>query len=311
MSRHIPFSRKLETLQDRNDSLVMVGLDPDFSRIPKIFKEEELPQFAFNRAVIDATKDLCCCYKPQMAFYEEQGLEGYRALAKTLEYIPDHIPVVADGKRNDIGNTCRAYARAFYHGLGVDGVTLNPYLGFESIFPFLYEPHEEGADPGNIYQDRGVFVLARTSNKGSGDIQGMTISAPRDCAGTRVYKRLVELFMEKYGRLGEELATAHGASLAELGFVAGATYPEELKTIRKLVGEETLLLIPGIGAQGGDVEKTIHFGANDEGKGVLINSSRGIIFPDQRNREEKDVDVITGRIREAALSLRDAINEWR
>jgi orotidine-5'-phosphate decarboxylase len=311
MSEFSSFSAKLEAQQDRTNSPLMVGLDSQLARLPQIYLDEELPQLAFNRMVIEATKDVCCCYKVQMAFYEEQGLEGYQALQKTLELIPDHIPVVADGKRNDIGNTCRAYAEAFYHKLGFDAVTLNPYLGFESVEPFLY-PLEEGVDgkTANPYQNKAIFVLAKTSNPGSGDIQNLQLQQEA-CKAEPVYLHLARLFVKRHQELARRLQKENGVRPAEMGFVAGATYPEELKAIREAVGEETILLIPGIGAQGGDVEKTMKYGSNAQGQGVLINSSRGIIFPNPANKTEQDEDVIARRVREAAVTLRDELNRWR
>jgi len=305
MSFYRPFSAKLEGQQKKNDSLLTVGLDSDLARIPDIFLGEEHPQFAFNRMVIDATKDVVSSYKIQMAFYEEQGLRGYESLVKTLSYIPPDIPVVADAKRNDIGNTCRAYARAFFSKLGFDALTVNPYLGFESIVPFLHEA--VGADrKEDMYDGKAVFVLAKTSNPGSGDLQDLRAGGDR-----RIYQLLVRNFSAKYHELRESEGKEQGSAPAEMGFVVGATYPEELKDVRKVVGEDCLLLIPGIGAQGGDIEKTIRYGTNSRGRGVLINSSRGIIFPDPRNEKEKDVDLIGERVREAAVSLRDELNRWR
>ena len=305
---HHSFSAKLEKKQEDNNSLLMVGLDSDLSQLPAVYKEEELPQFAFNKMVIDATCDLVSAYKIQMAFYEEQGLEGYQALVKTLEYIPDDIPVVADGKRNDIGNTSAAYARAFFSKLGVDGLTVNPYLGFETIAPFLHDLSGE-LELKNLFQDKAIFVLAKTSNPGSGDLQDLVIDSSQ--GEVPVYQHLVKRFIKGYAELKEKLADEHGARIGEMGFVAGATYPEELGTIRKLVGEDCLLLIPGVGAQGGNVEKTIRYGTNREGRGVLINSSRGVIFPDPHNLGERDTALIKERVREAAQRTRAELNRWR
>ena len=302
---HHGFSAKLEKKQEDNDSLLMVGLDSDLSKLPEIYKDELLPQFTFNRMVIDATKDLVSSYKIQMAFYEEQGLEGYQSLVKTLEYIPDDIPVVADGKRNDIGNSSAAYARAFFSKLGFDALTVNPYLGFETIVPFLHDGGGREELKG-LFRDKAIFVLARTSNPGSGDLQDLRAGGDR-----RIYQLLVRNFVTKYKEHRESMGKKGSTILAEMGFVAGATHPKELKDIRELVGEDCLLLIPGVGAQGGNVEKTIRYGTNKKGCGVLINSSRGIIFPDPRNEKEKDVDLIGERVREAAVSLRDELNRWR
>jgi len=312
MPPHHSFSANLEKKQEENDSFLMVGLDSDLAKIPDIFKEEDYSQFAFNKMVIDATKDVACSYKLQMAFYEKQGLEGYESLVKTLSYIPSDIPVVADAKRNDIGNTCRAYAHAFFQELGFDGITLNPYLGFETMVPFLYETHND--DEGlwkNPFENKAVFILAKTSNPGSGDIQNIIIDSTETHSTTPIYLHLTTLFLKRYAELKLEMKEKHDIKLAEMGFVAGATYPEELKKIREYVGDDTLLLIPGIGAQGGDVKRTIQYGTNSKGRGVLINSSRGIIFPDPGNKEEKDVDVIEERIREAAVRLKEKLNRWR
>ena len=312
MPPHHSFSANLEKKQKENDSLLMVGLDSDIGKIPDVYKEENHPQFAFNRMVIDATKDELCAYKLQMAFYEEQGLEGYESLIKTLSYIPSDIPVVADAKRNDIGNTCRAYAHAFFQKLGFDGITLNPYLGFETMVPFLYEAQidDEGALQ-NPFQEKAIFVLAKTSNPGSDDIQNIVMDSSGSQLSTPIYLHLTRLFVKSYAKLARELKDVKGIAPAEMGFVAGATYPEELKTMREHVGDERLLLIPGIGAQGGDVQRTIQYGTNSKGRGVLINSSRGIIFPDPKNKKEKDVDVIEERIQEAAVGLKEKMNRWR
>ena len=292
------FSKRIEKKQIENDTLLVVGLDSDFTKIPEIFKEEELPQYAFNKAVIDVTKDLVCAYKIQMAFYEERGLEGYRSLLKTLSYIAGKVPLIGDGKRNDIGNTSRAYARAFYTTLGFDAVTLNPYLGFESIAPFLYE------------KEKAVFVLVRTSNPGSSFLQNVLVKEQNSKKGKPFYLHLTTHFLENYHKLKKK-AEKEGLEIAELGFVAGATHPKELKELRKVVEEETLILIPGIGAQGGDLKHSVKYGTNRVGRGVLINSSRGIIFPDEKNKKEKDIELIQERIRNASKSLKNEINKFR
>ena len=263
------FFQKLESAQKENRSLLCIGLDPDPARIP-----QGLGIFDFNRAIIEATSDLVCAYKPNLAFYEALGDEGQDALKRTLEHIPSRIPVIADGKRGDIGNTSRAYARAFLDNLGFDAITVNPYLGFDSVEPFLE------------YRDKGIFILCRTSNPGSADFQSLR------CHYGRGYRPLFEIVAQKASQWNTR---------GNVGLVIGATYPEELRLIRESHPEMTIL-IPGIGAQGGDLGLAVRYGLNPRGSGIILNSSRQVIYASSGK------DFATAA-RKAASSLRDQINQ--
>jgi len=214
------FSDKLSTASKKNDSLLCVGLDPDMEKIPSFLRGADDPIFEFNKRIIDATKDLVIAYKPNLAFYEAMGLEGLKSLMKTMEYIPEDIPIIGDAKRGDVGHSAGAYARAMFDVLDFDAVTVNPYLGTDSIAPFL------------DYGDKGVFVLCRTSNPSAKEFQDV---------GSKPLYQLVAESVVKWN--------VH----KNCGLVVGATYPGELKKIRELVGEDMWILIPGIGAQGGDL----------------------------------------------------------
>jgi len=257
------FEQKLLEAIRRNDSFLCVGLDPDPTRIPPRFLGEPDPLFAFNKYVIDVTADLACAYKPNIAFYEAQGVPGLEALKRTIEYIPPHIPVILDAKRGDIGSTAQAYARAVFEILGADAVTVNPYLGQDALKPFL------------AYREKGVFVLCHTSNPGARDFQTRLVEG----------RPLYQIVAERAARWGPNV-----------GLVVGATYPEALRAIRGLA-PRTWILVPGIGAQGGDVEAVLEAGLDERGQGLIINASRSIIYaPDPRA---------------AALELRERINAAR
>lgn len=228
-------------------SCLCVGLDSDIRRIPAHLLSGPDPVFEFNRQIIEATADFAVAYKPNIAFYEAQGPAGWESLAKTLAVIPDDIMVIADAKRGDIGNTSRLYARAFFENLNCEAITVAPYMGKDSVQPFLE------------YENHWVFVLALTSNPGAEDFQWT-----RDEEET-LYQKVV--------RRSQEWAAE---SPGELGYVVGATRPEYLAEIRSLA-PEAFFLVPGVGAQGGDLESVMHHGLNDQ-CGLLINSSRGIIF---------------------------------
>ena len=262
------FTTKLHKAMERNRSMVCVGLDPDPGRIP-----EGVSVSDFNREIISATSDLVCAYKPNLAFYEALGEEGYDALRQTLKHIPENIPVIADAKRSDIGNTAAAYARAIFDNLGFDASTLNPYLGFDSIEPFT------------LYQDRGIFILCRTSNPGATDFQDL------QCRYGKDHLPLYQIVALKASEWN-----THG----NIGLVVGATYPGELGIIRK-AHPDMLFLVPGIGSQGGDIAQAVHHGANAQGKGIVINSSRQILYASRG----KD---FAAAARSAAETLRTEIN---
>lgn len=228
-------------------SFLCVGLDSDPLRIPAHLRDCDDPVFEFNKAIIEATSDLAVAYKPNLAFYEAQGPTGWESLRKTLEIIPDHIFTIADAKRGDIGNTSRLYARAFFETLGFDAVTVAPYMGKDSVAPFLE------------YEGKWVFLLALTSNKGAEDFQWY---------GGKENPLYAEVM-----RKGEEWANELPG---HLGYVTGATRPEYIGEIRKMA-PEAFFLVPGVGAQGGDLQAVAREGLNGQ-CGLLVNSSRGIIF---------------------------------
>jgi uridine monophosphate synthetase len=252
------FYQSLEEAARRNRSLVCVGLDP---RPERLAADDDL--FAFNRRIVDATRDLVCVYKPNFAFYESAGPEGLEALRRTVAYIHEiaSVPVILDAKRGDIGSTAAAYAHAAYEVWGADALTVNPYLGGDSVTPFT------------TYTDRGVFLLCHTSNPGATDLQ--TLPTPS--------RPLYEVVAEK--------AAAWGT-----GMVVGATYPEALASVRALAPEAWILL-PGVGAQGGDLEAALSAGLRGDGLGIVVNSSRGIIY--------------AADPRQATLDLRSQINTAR
>jgi len=252
------FYRRLEEAARRNESLVCVGLD---SQPEKLAAGDDL--FRFNQRIVDATRDLVCVYKPNSAFYESAGLVGLEALRRSIEYIHQtaNVPVILDAKRGDIGSTAAAYARAAFDVWGADAVTVNPYLGGDSVQPFT------------AYSDRGVFVLCHTSNPGATDLQ--TLPCPS--------RPLYEVVAEKAAEWGT-------------GLVVGATYPEALARVRALAPQAWILL-PGVGAQGGDLEAALAAGLRPDGLGLVVNSSRGIIYAADPRKE--------------AMALRQQINELR
>ncbi|HSA83303.1 MAG TPA: orotidine-5'-phosphate decarboxylase [Patescibacteria group bacterium] len=270
------FLDKLNTAIEKNNSLVCVGLDSDFNKLPEHIKHEEYPQFAFNKAIIDATHDLVCAYKPNSAFYEGFGDKGVKELKMTFDYINEKYPelvTILDAKRADIGNTNEGYIKYCYDYLGADSITLQPYLGSEALKPFFAK-----ADKGNI-------LLCRTSNPGAGELQDLQVGD----------KKLYQFVAKK---AANEWNTNKNVLL-----VVGATYPEELAEIRQITGDMTFL-VPGIGAQGGDVKAILNAGLNSQKKGLIINSSRGIIFASQN-------DDFAEKAREETIKLRDEINIYR
>jgi orotidine-5'-phosphate decarboxylase len=268
------FEDKLKKIVKKNNSLLCVGLDIDKEKMPKhLFKNSRTPYLDFNKEIIDATKDQVCAYKLNMAFYEVLGGDCFKILEKTISYIPNDIAIILDGKRNDIGNTARKYAKSLFETYNADAVTVNPYLGKDGIEPFLE------------YKDKFSFILCKTSNPSAADIQDVEISG----------KPLYELVAKKIREWN---------TFGNCGAVVGATYPDELKTIRRILGDDIPLLIPGIGAQGGDVEKTINYGTNKNKENAIINSSRGIIYA------SKNVDF-SKESRNEAILLKNKINKYR
>ena len=269
-----PFVEKLVQAVERNDSLLCVGLDPDPSRLPDAVRSAPDPIFEFNRHIIDLTADLVCAYKPNFAFYEAMGPSGLEALRRTIDYVPAHIPVILDAKWGDIGSTAEAYARAAFERWEADAVTVNPYLGTDAVEPFL-RPH-----------DRGVFVLCHTSNPGARDLQRLL------AGGRPVYQIVVDL--AKQWNVG-----------GNVGLVVGATFPEELRVVRRLA-PDMWLLVPGVGAQGGDVASAIAAGADAQGRGIIISVTRSVIYAaDIRAAAQSLVEQIRAAVRQTLSSAHD------
>ncbi|MHB8376059.1 MAG: orotidine-5'-phosphate decarboxylase [Dehalococcoidia bacterium] len=266
------FRRKLEAAWARSGSLLCIGLDPDPARMPV----DDVA--AFNIAIIEATSDLVCAYKPNLAFYEALGPErGYAALRRTLAAVPPHIITLADAKRGDVGHTARAYATAIFGDLGFDAATVNPYLGSDSM-----EPWTERAE-------HGAIVVCRTSNPGAGDLQDLPVRQP-DGTTRPLYEVVAERAMA-WDRLGN------------VGLVVGATYPEEMRRLRAICPEMPFL-VPGIGAQLGDLAASVRAGIDARGRGMLISASRGVTYASRR-------PDFAAAARAEALRLRDAINRER
>lgn len=266
------FKDRLAQAQTRSGSLVCVGLDPDPAKLPSDLAADAQPLYAFNRRIVDATFDIAAAYKPQIAFYSALGREG--ELAASIRYIRERAPhalVILDAKRGDIGNTAEAYAREAFERYGADAVTVNPYMGEDSIRPFLVRP------------DRGAIVLCRTSNPGSKDFQDLPVE------GLPLYRRVAQHAARNWNQL------------ENLMLVVGATFPREMAALRQ-AHPEIPFLVPGIGAQGGDLMATLSAGLDARGLGLLINSSRGIIYAG---------GGAGAAIRIAAADLREAINRER
>lgn len=238
--------RELHAQIQNKKSCLCIGLDTDIQKIPTQFRKAKDPIFEFNKAVIEATHDLCVAYKPNIAFYESLGIPGWTALEKTLDYIPDGIFTIADAKRGDIQNTSKMYAKTFFECLDFDAVTVAPYMGEDSVAPFM------------AFKEKWVIVLGLTSNPGSSDFQQLRLDN-----GEMLYERVIKT-VQKWG------------SPDNLMFVVGATRNEMIENVRKLVPEH-FFLIPGIGAQGGDLQEVMMRGKNEQ-TGMLINSSRNIIY---------------------------------
>lgn len=235
----------------KKQSFLCIGLDVDLNKIPKHLLEEDDPIYAFNKAIIDATHHLCVAYKPNTAFYEAYGIKGWQALEKTINYLNANYPEIysiADAKRGDIGNTSSMYAKAFFEDLGFDSVTVAPYMGKDSVEPFL------------AFNDKHTILLALTSNKGAFDFQTKNLD------GQELYKQVLE-------------TSKTWDNSEQLMYVVGATKAEYLAEIRKII-PESFLLVPGVGAQGGNLQDVCSYGMNDS-IGLLINSSRGIIYASQ------------------------------
>jgi len=268
------FMQSLRQAWQRNDSLVCVGLDPEPSRFPARFAGDDDAVFAFCRDIVDATADLVCCFKPQIAHFAALGAE--QTLARLIDHIHMHqpgVPVILDAKRGDIGSTAQHYANEAFERYGADAVTINPYLGRDSAQPFLDRA------------DKGVVVLCRTSNPGARELQDL------DAGGRPLYQHVAALVAGEWNGNGNCL------------LVTGATWPGELAAVRRLVGDMPLL-VPGIGAQGGDVEAVVRNGRSSDGTGLLISSSRAILYAGSG-------DDFADAARAATCGLRDEINRHR
>ena len=240
------FTERLQHIQSQQHSLLCIGLDVDETKLPPHLLSEKNPALEFNKCIIEATHDLACAYKPNLAFYEAMGERGLATLRETLKFIPKSVITIGDAKRGDIGNTAERYARSLFDDFGFDAITVNPYMGFDSVEPFIANP------------EKGVFLLALTSNSGSKDFQRLKI-------GTKPLYEKVVLAAKKWN-------TQHN-----IGLVVGATHPNELKRIRKIVPAMPIL-IPGIGNQGGDLKSAIRYGCDQHGQLAVINASRSILY---------------------------------
>lgn len=272
------FQEKLEHIIEKNYSLVCVGLDSEYDKIPDFLKVNKNPLFEFNKHIIDFTYDLVCAYKPNSAFYEGLGANGIEQLKLTCDYIKQQypeIPIILDAKRGDIGNTNQGYLQYAFDYLRADAITLHPYLGREAIQPFLDRV------------DKGCIILCRTSNPGSGELQNIKV---RETA-VPFYQYIAHQVAHDWNKNNNCL------------LVVGATYPEELQDVRKIVGDMNIL-VPGVGSQGGDTEKTVKAGLNTQQAGLIISASRSIIFASN----EKDYGV---KAREATLQLKESVNSYR
>lgn len=268
------FLDRVQIAMERNNSLVCVGLDPSPERFPEFIKGKDQAIFEFNKAIIDATADLVCSYKPQAAYYHAHSAEDQ--LAMTIDYIRTNypeIPVILDSKRGDIGSTASQYATEAFDRYQADAVTVNPYMGIDTIEPFTR------------YADKGVVVLCRTSNPGAAAVQDLMVGEEK------LYEVMAKMCQNDWN------------DNANVLLVVGATSPAELKRIREITGNMTFL-VPGLGAQGGDVEATVKAGLNSENKGIIVNSSRGIIYA-------SNGDDFAGAARQAAIELRDEVNQYR
>ena len=271
------FLSKLNSAIDTNNSLVCVGLDPTLDRLPKHLTDSKTPFSDFNKAIIDATADVVCAYKPNSAFYEARGAAGIEELKQTCLYIQENypnIPIILDFKRGDTGNTNHNYAGFAFKYLGVDAVTIQPYQGQEAVQAYL------------DYKDKGVIILCRTSNPGAGEFQDLIVN------GHKLYLEVAENVAKKWNSNGNCL------------LVVGATVPGEMAEVRELVGNDMVFLVPGVGAQGGSVQAIIKAGINDAGRGLVINSSRDILY--QSSGED-----FAEAARQRAIEVRDEINKYR
>ena len=261
-------------------SFLCVGLDPDIEKIPKYLLETEDPIFEFNKAIIDATLPYAIAYKPNVAFYESLGIYGWQALKKTIEYIPHEVFTIADAKRGDIGNTSNKYAEAFFKKMSFDAITLSPYMGQDSITPFLN------------HKDKWAILLASTSNIGALDFQELMIE---NSGGQKVYEKVIEI-------------SSQWGSDQNLMYVVGATRVDTLTHIRKILPDH-FLLIPGVGAQGGDLDMVCKYAMNDSA-GLLINSARSIIYADSTVDFAHHAGLVASRLQKKMAAAMLKYKNW-
>jgi len=274
----VTFIEKLSAAWRTNNSLLCVGLDPDIAKFPAHLRQQPDAIYAFCKEIIDATAATACAFKPQIAYFSAMRAEDQlEAICAYLRENHPHIPIVMDAKRGDIGATAEQYAREAFERYGADAVTVSPYMGFDSVAPYLE------------WKDRGAIVLCRTSNAGGSDLQFLTVD------GVPLYQHVARLVADKWNTNGQ------------CGLVVGATFPHELAQVRGIIGDMPLL-VPGVGAQGGDIEATVHAGKTANGMGMMINSSRAILYakPDLDAGED-----FAQAARRVALETRDAINLYR
>jgi orotidine-5'-phosphate decarboxylase len=269
------FYERLERAWQAQDSLLCVGLDPEPGRLPAPLKDHADGVFEFCRAIVDATADLVCCFKPQIAHFAAQRAEG--ALERLIAHIHTqhpHVPVILDAKRGDIGSTAQHYATEAFERYGADAVTLNPYLGQDSLAPYLARA------------DKGAVILCHTSNPGAGDLQELEVAGQ-------------PLYLNVAARVAQTWNGNRNCAL-----VVGATYPEQLALVRAAVGDDVPLLVPGVGAQGGDVAAVVRNGANTRGTGLIVSTSRAVLYASA-------AEDFAAAARRAASALRDEINRYR
>ena len=278
MASESRFGEKLAAAMERTGSLLCVGLDPDPTRFPTALRSMPVGDaiLAFNRAIVETTRDLVCAYKPNLGFYAAAGLPGIEAMLATRELIPRDTPVILDCKVNDMGSTAAAYARAYFDVWGFDAITANPYMGEDALAPYL------------AYPSRGVFILCKTSNPGSGELQDLPIGQE----GTPLFLDLA--------RRARRWAKDYPATV---GLVVGATYPSQLGDVRAAVGDLPIL-VPGIGAQAGDASAAVGHGVDSEGAGLVVTASRAITYAGSG-------DDFADQARLAAIKYRDQINAAR
>lgn len=291
VKKKLTFKEKLAKIQKKNNSLLCVGLDSNFEKLSEDFLRLPFSQLEFNKWIIDQTAEFVCAYKPNLAFYEARGSRGWAELEMTLSYLQENYPdiiTIADAKRADIGSSNDGYVSAIFDQMGFDAITLHPYLGSEALRPFLKR------------KDKGNIILCRTSNPGAWELQDVVIPAEAGIHGLDKKNGLdsgsgsgMTIFL---WQVVAQNVTNEWNKNDNCLLVVGATYPEELATIRSMVGEMDLL-IPGIGAQGGDLKKVMKAGLNKKKRGMIISSSRSIIFAKNPGKEAK--------------KLRDLINKYR